>query len=479
MMSNKSQLTRTNPEEQGISSSAILRFLEAAEESKQELHSFMLLRRGHVVAEGWWSPYGPERPHMLFSLSKSFTSTAIGLAVAEGLLSVDDPVLSFFPQDVTDEMKENENLASMRVRHLLSMSTGHAEDTMGSLGEQQEESWVKGFLNAPVDYPPGTHFVYNSGASYMLSAIVQQVTRQTLLEYLRPRLFEPLGIEGAAWEICPQGINTGGWGLSIRTEDIARFGQMYLRKGIWNGKRILSETWVEEATASHISNGDGGENDWTQGYGYQFWRCRHGAYRGDGAFGQYCVVMPDQDAVIAITSGVDDMQKVLNLIWEHLLPAMGSASLPHNVASQALLEQKLAALALYPPQEQPSSSIAINISGKRYEIENKDKVHAVSFDFKEDSCVFTLWNHRGEHHISCGIGDWLEGETTMPGNPCRVAASGMWRDRHTYVMTWRFVETPFYDTLVCHFEEDRLRVESSTNVSFGPRERPPLLGRMV
>src|SRR5262245_38947833 len=208
----KHQLPRSAPEAQGILSSAILAFVEAAERNIHELHSFMLLRHGAVVAEGWWSPYAPDRPHMLFSLSKSFTSTAVGMAVAEGRLSVDDPVLSFFPEDTPEQVSEN--LASMRVHHLLSMSTGHAEDTTKGLREQPEGNWARAFLAAPVEHQPGTHFLYNSGATYMLSAIVQRLTGMTLLEYLRPRLFEPLEIENPTWETCPRGINVGGWGLN-------------------------------------------------------------------------------------------------------------------------------------------------------------------------------------------------------------------------------------------------------------------------
>ena len=208
-----------------------------------DLHSFMLLRHGQVVARGWWSPYAAQRPHMLFSLSKSFTSTAVGLAVAEGRLTVDDPVLSFFPEDAP--AKVSPNLAAMRVRDLLSMSTGHAKDATGRATHKKEGNWVKGFLSLPVRYAPGTHFVYNSAATYMLSAIVQKLTGMTLLDYLRPRLFEPLGIDNPTWESCPRGINTGGWGLSVRTEDIARFGQLYLQKGVWKGQRILPEAWVE------------------------------------------------------------------------------------------------------------------------------------------------------------------------------------------------------------------------------------------
>ncbi len=318
----QSKLQHGSPERHGIASSAILGFVEAVEQQIHDLHSFMLLRHGSVLAEGWWSPYAPERPHMLFSLSKSFTSSAIGLAVMEGRLSVDDRVLSFFPDETPAQVSEN--LAAMTIHHLLSMSTGHAEDTTSYLFKAQGESWVKTFLALPVEYEPGTHFLYNTGATYMLSAIIQKVTGEKLLDYLTPRLLEPLGIEGAEWEESPQGINTGGFGLSVKTEDIAKFGQLYLQKGLWHGNRILSESWIATATSSQISNGDDANSDWAQGYCYQFWRCRHNAYRGDGAFGQFCVVMPEQDAVLAITSGLDDMQAVLNLVWEHLLPAMGS-----------------------------------------------------------------------------------------------------------------------------------------------------------
>jgi CubicO group peptidase (beta-lactamase class C family) len=232
---------RSTPAAQGLSAAAILSFVERAEASIEALHSLMLVRHGHVIAEGWWSPYGPKLPHMLFSLSKSFTSTAVGLAVAEGRLTVQDRVLSFFPQDAPAEVSEN--LAAMRVRDLLSMSTGNADDTFGPMHEAADGNWVRAFLARPVEYAPGTHFLYNTGATYMCSAIVQKLTGQTLLDYLTPRLFAPLGIEGARWESCPRGINHGGTGLHVRTEDIARFGQLYLQKGLWQGQRLLSEAW--------------------------------------------------------------------------------------------------------------------------------------------------------------------------------------------------------------------------------------------
>jgi len=223
-------LPRSTPEAQGISSAAILGFVEAAGQHLDALHSFMLLRHGQMVAAGWWSPYGPEHPHELFSLSKSFTSTAVGLAVADGLLSLDDPALSFFPEEAPAE--PSAHLKSMRVRDLLAMSTGHQEDTLGRLFDQEDGTWTSTFLRLPVEHKPGTHFVYNTGATYMLSAIVQKATGTTVLDYLGPHLFAPLGIENPTWGTSPQGITLGGWGLKLKTEDIARFGQLYLQKGL-------------------------------------------------------------------------------------------------------------------------------------------------------------------------------------------------------------------------------------------------------
>lgn len=476
-MMTENRLQRSTPEAQGIPSSAILAFVEAVEKNGCELHSLMILRHGQVVAEGWWAPYRPEDPHMLFSLSKSFTSTAAGMAVAEGHLSVDAPVLSFFPEESPAEVSEH--LAAMRVRHLLSMSTGHAEDTMPQLRGCEDGNWVRAFLAQPPSYAPGTHFLYNNGATYMVSAIVQKVTGQKILDYLQPRLFEPLGIENPTWATCPRGINTGAFGLNLKTEDIACFGQLYLQKGLWRGQQLLPEAWVEEATACHVSNGDKADSDWEQGYGYQFWRCRHGVYRGDGAFGQYCVVMPEQETALAITSGVKDMQAVLNLVWEHLLPALGPEPLPENRPAQAELGQKLASVALQPVKGKASSPLAAEVSARNYVFEaNDQEVEAISFDFGGENPLFTLQDHRGTHQVACGSGVWLKGITGLDfDKPRPVAASGAWTAEDTYVMRLCFYETPFCPILTCRFEDDKLIFKFEANVAFGPTERPQLMGR--
>ncbi len=477
----KAGLPRSSPEKQGFSSRAILGFVNAINESN--VHSLMIVKNGHVIAEGWWAPYAPEFKHTLYSLSKSFTSTAIGLAVSEGKLSVDDKVISFFPDKLPPEVSQN--LADMRVRHLLSMSTGHAKDTTGSLREATGGDWARTFLAQPVGHQPGTLFVYNSGATYMLSAIIRKVTGQNLTTYLKPRLFDPLGITGFDWETDPDGIETGGWGLRVKTEDIARFGQLYLQEGRWNGKTLLPAAWVKEATTAHImqpgKEEDRPNSDWLQGYGYQFWRCRHNAFRGDGAYGQYCVVMPEQQMVIAITSETGNMQSILNHAWEHLLgPAQGNDG-------QAALRQKLATLALPLPAGSGSSPALPRLNGSRFSMEsNPLKIKEMDFRISEKGGTLTLKDANGQHGIDFGINEWKKGETgmaiewlkliptTIPGNPpLKTRASAFWKDDHSLEITCRLIETAHYMRVTCILEEKGLTAEFRKSVSIMSNDLKP------
>jgi CubicO group peptidase (beta-lactamase class C family) len=495
---------RTTPEASGVSSQAIRSFLDAVAGSKHEMHSLMLVRHGQNVAQGWWRPYRSETPQSLYSLSKSFTSTAVGLAVAEGKLKVTDRVIDFFPKQLPGSVSDN--LKAMRVQHLLTMASGHATDTAPRITHEQD--WVKAFLALPVENAPGSAFVYNSGATYMLSAIVQKVTGEKLIDYLRPRLFDPLQVREVRWATCPLGIDTGGWGLSATTETLARFGQLYLQQGQWNGKQLLPKSWVQEATTFKIQQPatPGADlaqlkqsSDWHQGYAYQFWRCRHDAFRGDGAFGQYCIVLPKQDAVIAITSATVDMQGLLNLVWEHLLPGMQDKPLAADASSSSKLQDQLAALSLPLPSGTKTSPTSGRINGRSFELEsNSLGAKGLALRFQRDVCKFELTTAAGRFDIDCGLGRWADGATSMPGTPpeiseligppvgeqppAKVAAAGAWQDPNTFQMQWRFYGTPHHDDVTCRFDGDRVRVEfknSITALSGGahPETRPILKGR--
>jgi CubicO group peptidase (beta-lactamase class C family) len=323
-------------------------FLDAVETAPDiEPHSLMIVRHGRVAVAGWWSPYSARRPHLLYSLSKSFTSTAAGLAAAEGLLDLDAPVVSYFPEfaaDITDPRSR-----AMRVRHVASMASGHLSETLERAAAMDRDDWVRGFLLVPPERDPGTVFAYNQPATYTLAAIVQRVTGERLTDYLRPRLFDPLGIGPVAWSQRPRGRDVGFSGMFATTDAVARLGLLYLRGGMWEGRRLLPAEWVAEATRPHVSTAGGYAQgpDWRQGYGFQFWMSRHG-FRGDGAYGQFCLVLPEYDAVVVTTAATERLQALLSLVWDNLLPAFAPAPLVGREEQDGALAERLSCLSLPP-----------------------------------------------------------------------------------------------------------------------------------
>ena len=308
------------------------KFLDAVEKSGQDVHSIMVVKDGNVIFEKWLSEGQETKPHILNSVSKTFTSAAVGLAIGEGLMKLDDKVVSYFPDKLPETVSEN--LAAMTVRDLLTMTCGHGEDPSGA--RRTETDWEKAFLAFPVPHKPGTVYCYNSLGTYMLSAIVQKVSGKKIADYLYPRLFRPLGINNVTWQESPSGVNTGGWGLYLKTEDLAKMGQLILQGGMWNGKQVLPADYVREMTSKQVEciaagqtcdmspkrRKDAMKSDWLQGYGFQMWRCRHNAVRADGAGGQYIIVIPEKNAVVAMTAQLHDMQGEINMVWEHILPAL-------------------------------------------------------------------------------------------------------------------------------------------------------------
>jgi CubicO group peptidase (beta-lactamase class C family) len=456
-------MSYSTPEAQGISSESILNFINAAEKNNLGMHSLMIVRNGKNVAQGWWDPYKPDLKHMMYSLSKSFTSTAIGFAVNEGLLKLTDKITDLFAEDLPG--RPTTYLYAMEVRHLLTMTTGHDRDTTALMRKDPKVSWTKAFMALPVPQQPGSYFLYNTGATYMLSALITKLTGKTLIEYLTPRLFKPLEITGADWEVSPQGINTGGWGLRVKTEDIAKLGMLYLQNGMWNGKQVLPANWAKEATTYKVSNaslkGKDESSDWQQGYCYQFWRCRHDFFRGDGAMGQYCLVSRDLNTVIAITSEISDMQKTLNHVWDYLLPGIKPATLPADASNQAALKQKLASLTLLPKNTGLGQTTKAQVSGKVFGIkDNTINARQASLTFNQTECVFVLKSDNGEQKLTAGLDKWVYGDTLPFGSnatnptPQKVVAAGAWTDDKTFVITLQYYETPGSDLLICSFDNN-------------------------
>ncbi len=486
-------IPRSTPEAEGVSSKGIIQFLDAIDNSKNEMHSLMILRHGRVIAEGWWKPYRPDLKHTLYSLSKSFTSTAVGFAVSENRLTVNDKVISFFPEKLPEKISDY--LAQLTVKDLLSMSAGQDPDPTFAIASKDTD-WVKSFFAVPILNKPGTVFLYNSMATYMLSAIVQKLTGQKIVDYLKPRLFTPLGIQGMDWETDLKGINTGGWGLRIKTEDILRFGQLYLQKGKWNGKQILPAAWISEATSLKIDNAPGASqskkdsSDWMQGYCYQFWRSRHNSFRGDGAFGQYVLVLPDEDAVIAITSETPDMQEELDLVWKYILPAMKVDRSSLDKKDAVLLKNRLARLKVALPVQADTAFAVPAFQWKKFKIEtNAKNIENISFTEKDHIITLTLKTTKDAWAFNFGKGKWIEGKTTMHGPslvagakghfaglpPSQVAGSYSWKGSSDLEMQLRYIDSPHTAIMNFHFDKNKISVDMYDSFA-GPGKKITMVG---
>ncbi len=480
--------TRMSPESQGISSAAIRQFISAAQTSGLQWHSFMLLRHSNVVAEGWWKPFDANYKHTLYSLSKSFTSTAIGLLVKDGKVNVNDSVISFFPDELPSEISDN--LKEMKVKNLLTMNTGHAEDTTPKMREATA-TWTKTFLSLPVEHKPGSHFLYNTGATYMLGAIVKKVTGQDLETFLTPRLFVPLEINDHDWEKSPQGLNVAGWGLRVKTEDIAKLGQLYLQKGKWNGKEILAEEWVNDAS-SYQTSSNTGDSDWSQGYGYQFWRCKPGFFRGDGAFGQYCVVMPQHDAVLIVTSESWDMQKQMTIMWENLLPSMQSSPLPENAEELRKLKTDIAGLILPVVKGSVSSSLSKKYNMAKWKFDtNEYNITGIQFQFSEKGCVLQLDSTNGKQTIQSGWESWATNKESLAYPfvpkvklpPSKIASTATWTNDNILQLNMKTVEAIHGDKVTCVFDGNKISLSFLNSIAENSKDklddRPKLEGMLV
>ncbi|MFE7903177.1 serine hydrolase domain-containing protein [Streptomyces sp. NPDC057424] len=470
-----SALPSSGPAAQGVDARGVHAFLDALEAAPDiEPHSLMIMRHGHLVASGWWEPYTAERPHLLYSLSKSFTGTAAALAEAEGLLDFDAPVIAYFPEfeaDITDPRSR-----AMLVRHVASMASGHRRDTVDEAFGRDPAEPVRGFLLLPPDDDPGTVFAYNQPATYTLAAIVQRVTGQPLTAYLRPRLLDPLGIGDVAWRRDRAGRELGFSGLHATTDAVARLGLLYLNDGLWEGQRLLPKGWA--ARASHprtptagAMGGDARRQDWDQGYGYQFWTSRYG-YRGDGAYGQFCLVLPEHDAVIAATAATEGMQEYLNLVWEHLLPAFGPEPLTGREAAEAELRERLGRLALPPAPGRPGPperdrGWAATVFTPSAET---GPVRSAGLARDTDGWTLTLTGEgdRPDHPDRLALR--LAGEGwTVAEEPVPTAVSGGWTDAGTLAVEAVFLETPHRLALTCSLAERTFTAHWRTQPLHGGR----------
>jgi CubicO group peptidase (beta-lactamase class C family) len=439
MPSQRALLPRSTPAAAGVSSRAVVALLDRLEAQSVECHSLMVVRHGHVVAEGWWAPYSAERPHLLYSLTKSFTSVAVGLAIADGLLSLDDRVVDVLPDHVPADVSEQGR--RITVHHLLSMTAGHATDSLEEAWRLEPGDLVKGFLRVPFPEPEGTRHTYDNPTTFVLARMVERVTGRGLPELLDDRLFTPMGVDHAEWDRVASGAAFGFHGLHLTTEAVAAFGELLLRGGRWGDRQLVPRDWVELATSRHIETLPveewGRDPDFLCGYGYQFWMSRHG-YHGNGAFGQQCLVVPDHDLVIVVTAAVEQTEVLPGVFWDCLLPGLDDAG---SARDDDILADRLRRLSFAPV---PGSAAPSRSAGARIDA-------AAEGSALPDGTVVAVdpvdggWLLRLGSSLTVAVGHGAWRESSPLGRP--VVAAGAWL-ADTFVADLYLITTPHRVRLV-------------------------------
>ncbi len=471
------ELPRVTPEAEGVPSKAVMAYFDSIMGLKTtEIHSALLMRHGKVIGEIYPAPFSAEYGHTLFSCSKTFTSAAVGIAIGENRLRLTDRVAAFFPECLPDSISPW--LASMTVEDLLTMRSGF--DVNGVIRTAEKE-WVRSYLAVPIVAEPGTRFAYDSMDTYLLSAIVTKVTGMKVFDYLKPRLFEPLHIEKVNWEYSPENITSGGWGLYLQAESLAKFGQLLLNKGAWNGKQLIPASWVEQMMAIHTPTGG-------DSYCYQMWACDHpNTARADGAYGQYIIVMPDEEMVAVITQSAtgDDGAHEQRFLFKNLLPTISNEALPTTRETQQLAKKQTTYQ--HPFAEGKSSSAKVsNYAGRYYQLE-KNSMHWKGFSIEQKGKLLVLTidaEETGKNQLSCGYRSWTNSSvaTRFPLNarrstlgsfsgfsaPFMASSSYGWKNANELEVKIHFVDWMSGLDLSFHFDGDQPYLQAKKNYESEP-----------
>ena len=417
-MLKNTNLEHVKPEEVNVDSRAITEFLNEITSKKLALHSFTVVRHDKICAQGFFAPYSAEYPHVLYSMSKSLTSTAVGFAVEEGLINLDDKVVDFFPEYKTSRRAFNRALT---VRMLLTM---RSDKLITVFEEKGKTDWIKLFFDAPFRLHPDSKFNYISENTYMLSAIVSKVTKKSVLDYLDEKMFKPLGIEKPFWEADGKGISAGGWGCYMKSEDLAKFFLPYLHGGKWiDGTQLIPAYWVKEALSKQTDSVHDGAMDIINGYGFQFWKNQiANSFRADGLFGQRCFFFPDYDGLVILNCGEAEDYKIMDVFWKYFPNCFKSEELKENKKASDELDKKIASLAM-PTLEVKARNEKTEklIEGKTITCKTNEYTSVVTvtttqmlfnkpgnlnmmkFNFKEDSLLFTWREKNYENTIEAGM----------------------------------------------------------------------------
>lgn len=464
-----------------VSSREVQRFIDECMEKEKELHSIAVIRHGKVACEAYRAPYGPNHKHMMYSVSKSFTSTAIGFAINEGYFALDTKFLDIFPE--ARKEKRDEYLEKLTVEDLLTMRSGFS---VTPFMDKTKDNWFNDIISSKWVSEPGSTFLYISENMYLLCCMIHKKTGMSVMEFLTPRLFEPLGIENAFWETDPRGIEAGGWGMMLSPEDLAKFTLCYQQMGMFGGKQVIPRSWVEQATSYHAdSSVSNKEIDSVEGYGYCFWR--NGgykkSYRADGMFSQFGIVFEDLDACVVVTGGEIYEQGMRDVIWNHfpkafekehieeepvqlsippyqMLPARPRSFTEKALACKTIRFNKPLLLNVvgYPVSVLPLTAVFM-------ERDKAGNISNVSFNFLKDELVFT-WTEGDEvNSIKVGMdGNYRWDEIVLGQIRYHTCSIGVWNSENELEIHIRPIEAVAERVLLFKF--------SGNNVVMTPSSRP-------
>lgn len=463
MANSKALLRASTPQSVGVSAKVVNDFLAEAKNRGLEYHSLIVIRNSKVALEWYNAPYDKDTAHMVYSVSKSFTSTAVGFAISEGLISLDDKLLDFFP-DYTPE-KPDKRFDKVTIRNLLRMSAGKQPSL---LSDKTKIDWIENYINAPWSFEPGEKFLYVNENIFMLSAIINRVTGMCMRDYLQPRLFEPLGIDYPVWETDRNGIEAGGWGLYIKTEDLAKLMLCYLKGGKYKGKQVIPAEWAKEATSVQIDNSyNRPGTDASAGYGYCFWQNKNGGYRADGMFSQFGIVFPEHNAVVVCTASIPVEQDGLDCIWDFFPKAFEEADEETDFEAEAPAPP---ACSEHPAREEEISNryikfrkkILLNLIGMPVSVlplavtymmsEKTGNIDMVKFDFNGEECTFK-WSEDDEtNQIPLGMNGYYRYSTmTLGKTEFKVCSNAVWIDDNSLLVSIRPVQTVGRRNMIFNF----------------------------
>lgn len=473
------------PEQVGVSSKAIAEMIADFEENEIELHSIMILRHGKVAFETWRDPYAPDIPHTMYSVSKSFSSIATGFAIDEGLLTLDTKVIDIFPEYKPE--KPDKNLDKLTVYHLLTMTAGK---DVSMLENKAKKPWIESFFGSKWAFEPGTDWKYINENCYMLCAIINRLTGQTVREYLAPRLFKPLGIrENPFWETDQKGIEAGGWGLFITTEELAKVIHCISHGGKYNGQQVIPEFWAQEAGKKLVDNSNQTlyVPDNCSGYGFNFWRGEiPNSYRADGMFSQYGFVLEDYDANIITTCSEVLQQKTRDCLWRHfpkgfiepcekpqsedltltlkplpVLPQKSHSPLEKKLENYTirLKSRPILNMAGFPVSVLPTAVVYMSS-------DRAGNIDKINLSFSENECQFS-WNEGNVRNtIASGMdGKYRKSKIRLGGIDFTAVSSSCWEDENTFKIWIRANESIAERRLTFKFKGDKVTMAVSSRPS--------------